>query len=310
MPLPKPNNNESEDDFIQRCMGNDEMVDEYDEASQRRAVCQSLWDRNKEKTMPKSNERKIIKAREFKLEDEGKIKLIFGTMNVIDHDGDVTIPGAIGSPQKVRISAYNHSSWNSTLPVGKGIVYESGEDMVFEGSFFLNTQLGKDTYETIKSMDDLQEYSYGFDITEAGFGEFENQSVRFLKGLKIYEVSPVLLGAGIGTRTLDIKSIDPITFIPECLEAKSIQYADHAKLIRDIVNGFVKRTQSIAELRVKEEKNPVSDKNVEVLSSIVDSMKSLINEFNQLLITEEDNKEIAEQTLKLFEQIELREVLK
>ena len=41
MPIPKPNSNESEKDFIQRCMANDKMQ-EYD-VDQRFAVCQDAF---------------------------------------------------------------------------------------------------------------------------------------------------------------------------------------------------------------------------------------------------------------------------
>ena len=46
MPLPKPNEGENQDDFIARCMGNDNMQ-EYDQ-KQRLAICFSQW-KNKEK---------------------------------------------------------------------------------------------------------------------------------------------------------------------------------------------------------------------------------------------------------------------
>ena len=55
-------------------------------------------------------------------------------------------------------------------------------------------------------MGDLQEWSYGFDIVKAKSGQFEERDVRFLEKLLVHEVSPVLLGAGIGTRTLSAKS--------------------------------------------------------------------------------------------------------
>ena len=38
MPIPKPNNNESEKDFLDRCMA-DEVMQEYDD-KQRYAVCE------------------------------------------------------------------------------------------------------------------------------------------------------------------------------------------------------------------------------------------------------------------------------
>jgi hypothetical protein len=49
MPVPKPKSGESKDDFLDRCMGDDKMVDEY-EQDQRYAICMSKWeDKNESK---------------------------------------------------------------------------------------------------------------------------------------------------------------------------------------------------------------------------------------------------------------------
>ena len=42
MPIPKPNNNETEKEFIQRCMADSKMTEEYD-VDQRYAVCQDTF---------------------------------------------------------------------------------------------------------------------------------------------------------------------------------------------------------------------------------------------------------------------------
>ena len=152
--------------------------------------------------------RKTLQGKSLQIKqegEEGRFSAVFATLNVIDHDGDVILPGAIESGQKVRISAYNHSSWGDALPVGKGVVTEQGEQLIVDGQFFLDTQSGAETYKVVKNLDDLTEYSFGFDITDAEFGQKDGKDVQFIKGLNIFEVSPVLLGAGIGTRTLDIK---------------------------------------------------------------------------------------------------------
>jgi ATP-dependent Clp endopeptidase proteolytic subunit ClpP len=47
MPLPSPNEDESHDDWIERCMGNSNMNEEFPESDQRHAVCQSIWDEDK-----------------------------------------------------------------------------------------------------------------------------------------------------------------------------------------------------------------------------------------------------------------------
>lgn len=45
MPVPKPRKNESEENYVNRCMSNETMVDEYDQ-KQRAAICHSTWRTN------------------------------------------------------------------------------------------------------------------------------------------------------------------------------------------------------------------------------------------------------------------------
>lgn len=45
MPLPTPDEGEGHDDFISRCMGDDNAVEEFPDESQRRAVCERQWEK-------------------------------------------------------------------------------------------------------------------------------------------------------------------------------------------------------------------------------------------------------------------------
>jgi len=135
--------------------------------------------------------------------EAGQVKAAFATLNVIDMDGDVTLPGAFANGEPVRIAAWQHN-WG-VLPVGKGTIGEENNQAVLNGQFFLDTNAGKEHYLTIKALGDLQEWSYGFDVVDYELGKFNGQDVRFLKKLKVHEVSPVMLGAGIDTQTLYIK---------------------------------------------------------------------------------------------------------
>jgi hypothetical protein len=150
---------------------------------------------------------KSLRGVEIKDADKGQVTAVFSRFNVIDHDGDVTLPGAFDDNTPVRISAYGHASWGSALPVGKGVVRSTGSEAILDGEFFLNTTHGRDTFEVVKEMGELQEWSYSVEPTKHSFGEFEGQRVQFLEKLKgPQEISPVLAGAGIGTRTLTVKS--------------------------------------------------------------------------------------------------------
>lgn len=151
---------------------------------------------------------KALSRVEIKDAAKGEVEAVFSTFGVIDHDGDVTDPGAFQHGAKVLISAYNHQSWGGALPVGKGRIEVGPQGAVLKGQFFMNTQQGRDTFETVKALSEegLGEWSYGFDVEESEDGQHEGKSARVLKKLKVYEVSPVLRGAGVGTTTLTVKS--------------------------------------------------------------------------------------------------------
>lgn len=49
MPLPKPQPDEAKKDFLDRCMGDKLMNNEYPDSKQRYAICNSLWDKKEQK---------------------------------------------------------------------------------------------------------------------------------------------------------------------------------------------------------------------------------------------------------------------
>lgn len=44
MPIPIPNTDELETEYMRRCMADDYMLGEYDDNGQRFAVCQTTWE--------------------------------------------------------------------------------------------------------------------------------------------------------------------------------------------------------------------------------------------------------------------------
>jgi HK97 family phage prohead protease len=136
--------------------------------------------------------------------EQGAVTAIFSTFNVIDKDGDVTLPGAFEDGAAVRISAWGHQWYE--LPVGRGAIKAEEDRALLEGRFFMDTAHGLDTYRTVKGLAELQQWSYGYDVLESADGPFNGQQVRFLKKIQVHEVSPVMLGAGIDTGTLDVKA--------------------------------------------------------------------------------------------------------
>lgn len=193
--------------------------------------------------------------------DKGLVTAVFATFGVKDHDGDVTLPGAYVDGAEVRMSAWNHGSWQDALPVGKAVIRQDDEKAWFEGEYFLKTQAGREHFEVAKGLAELQEYSYGYDILEAEPGVHEGESVQFLKRMKVHEVSQVLLGAGIGTRTLAVKGRD-------------MKFSDHAESVVTDVDALIERAAEVKAMRLAKGKD-MGEQSQGLLTSLDASLKRL-----------------------------------
>ncbi len=143
---------------------------------------------------------------EFKVDsdgvDTGAFRAVFATLDVVDHDGDITVKGAFPEGQEVIVEPWNH---DYQLPVGKATIHEDDERAWVDGTFLLNTSGGRDHYETVKALGPLTEWSYTFRIIDGTSEERNGERVRVLRKLDVAGVSPVTRGAGLGTGTIAIK---------------------------------------------------------------------------------------------------------
>jgi hypothetical protein len=137
----------------------------------------------------------------------GEFTAEFATLDVIDHDNDVTRPGAFQDGQETLIESWNHNY--GQLPVGKGVIHEKDDKAIVEGQFFLDTQAGLEHYRVVKALGPLQEWSYTFEVEKSSQGQFEDQDVQFLEKLDVWGIAPVTRGAGIDTGTVEIKGAKP-----------------------------------------------------------------------------------------------------
>lgn len=139
---------------------------------------------------------------EFKAGDdapEGSLRAVFSTFDVADRDGDIVRASAFKDGQEVPM-VWAHD-WSK--PVGKGVVRVEKSRAVFDGQFFLGTSWGRDAYESVKQMGSLQEYSWGFRVTET---QPNKQIPGYdITAAEVFEVSPVLVGANQYTETLAVK---------------------------------------------------------------------------------------------------------
>lgn len=142
-------------------------------------------------------------------EEKGSVEAVFSVYNNVDSDGDVVVPGAVKSGfANNQVPMVFAHKWDQ--PIGKGVIEEKEDSAVFKGSFFMETEAGKEAYNLVKSMGDLQQWSFGFRVNDSEVGKVQKDDsetqARFLKDLTVYEVSPVLVGANQETYTLAIKT--------------------------------------------------------------------------------------------------------
>ena len=216
-------------------------------------------------------EHKSFTGMELKAEKPGSFTARIATLDVIDKDGDVTIPGAFPAGKTILISAYQHGSWSGGLPVGKGVIREAGSDVFVDGEFNLKTDTGREHYETVKFAPDLQEWSYGFTVKDKELDtEWNGNSVRrVLKKLDVFEASPVLRGAGMNTGTVNIKS-----------DNEGATYADQSEDLLTRIRDWLERSKSLSDLRRKQGKalaiSPVNRDRVEALLKEIGTLSAEI----------------------------------
>jgi hypothetical protein len=140
--------------------------------------------------------------------DKGEIEAKVATLEVIDKDGDIIRKSALPKAATVAMSAWGHDAVWGARPAGSGKLRTEGKHLVFDGRAFLTTWNGKETFETLKQYPEA-EWSFGFRITgweEPTDDERKQGAWRVITKMEAFEVSPVLIGAGLETGTRSLKS--------------------------------------------------------------------------------------------------------
>lgn len=236
-------------------------------------------------------------------EAEGKVSAVFSVFNEIDSDGDVVLPKSIrsGYGDKGVVMCWGHD-WKQII--GKGKISQDADQAVFEGEFNMNTTAGKEAYETVKAMGDIQQWSFGFEVNDSERGLFtkdggEEVEVRYLKDVKVWEVSPVLVGANQNTHTLAVKNKDPEDEYDEMEtefeEVKDIglRFTDEVDNLLIKMTALLKRAKELTALRLGKDKT-LSNESAEALESLKDALQDMHQDIDTLLRVGSDNVEIVE----------------
>ena len=263
--------------------------------------------------MSEQKEWKAITDPIFTDEVEGKVEAVFSVFNSVDSDGDVVLPNSIksGYGDKGVAMVWGHD-WKDVI--GRGEIVQDNDKAVFKGQFIMDTERGREAYNTVKAMGDLQQWSFGYEVLDSENGTFAKDGqaevdVRYLKDLKVWEVSPVLVGANQQTHTLAVKEQQEDTTTKEAPKESGKRFTDE---IADVLNALVSvtnRAKELTALRLKKDKL-LSKESTEALQTLADEIQEVYNNIDEMLslaseevvVEEDDNLEVYE-TLKETQEV-------
>jgi HK97 family phage prohead protease len=240
MPMPKPKKDETKDEFIERCMGDSVMNEDYPDNDQRYAVCLSQWEKEKDSKEPE-REIRIFDLDSIELRDgegdEGSYleghAAVYGKKSE-DMGGwrEIIDPGFFTPVLKDDVrSLIDHES-RLILGRTKSGTLELTED---EKGLFTRTSLPETTYandlKIVVKRGDVSQMSFAFLIDypkgqswevdgkevdegaafDAMFDKKKHDILRHLvKAKRLYDVSPVTYPAypqtDVKVRALEYKS--------------------------------------------------------------------------------------------------------
>ena len=305
MPIPKPNTNESRQDFITRCMGDDTMASEYTDSDQRLAVCTNEYDSNKEDST--QNDEKHIRAVE---ETDDSYIIEFGkskpnSEETVDEMASKEESEKESLEIKSSIKAYHDDEEDKDYGTfeGYGSVFgnkDLGNDVIERGAFLKSLKRRKPQnvkllYQHKSDMpigvfDEIREDDHGLVVkgrlalkTQAGAEAYELLKMGALDGLSIgfrvnpKEVSYDKRGNRRIIKEVDLMEVSLVTF-PMNPQATVRSVKGEEISIREWENGMrdaFSLSRSEAKMAAKAVTDAFGQRDVDTNAELVDAIKNL-----------------------------------
>lgn len=206
MPIPKPNPNQTQTDFMQMCMGDKMMNKDYTDQKQRLAVCQSQWDKSqksKDSFLP-DIERRSFRVADLRVavdpagKEPPKLQGYAAVFNQLSEDlggfREQIAPGAFKNTlanDDIR-ALFNHDP-NMVLGRNKAGTLRAREDqngVAFEVDV-PDTQCGRDLLVSVKR-GDISQCSFAFTTNSDTWNNGADGTVtRTLNDVTCMDLSPV-----------------------------------------------------------------------------------------------------------------------
>ena len=200
MPIPVPQQNETKDEFIQRCMSDETMLAEYSDEAQRYAICLAQWE-GRRSSAPQ-REIRMAEIRALEPADDGEMivegrAVVYESPTVMyEIDGvkyyEVIARGALeGADLRDVPFKYNHS--NSVMVMArtrnKTLELIPDDHGLLVRARLANTTAGRDLYELIRR-GDVDKMSFAFTVDKDEYDR-NTRTRRILRFKRIWDVSAV-----------------------------------------------------------------------------------------------------------------------
>lgn len=217
MPLPKPQDDESQTQFINRCMANETMREDFPNSEQRLGVCFSQWRGGSKDTMTEKLFGQAIELKTDDIEESGAFVGYGSVFNDLDSYRDQVAPGAFKNSLKAKMPKllWQH---DSREPIG--VYKEAKEDdrgLYVRGQLNLDVQRAREAHSLLRSgaveglsigfvtlKDELDDKKEIRTLTEVDLWEVSLVTFPALQSAKIEAVKEQLAAGGIpGKRALE-----------------------------------------------------------------------------------------------------------
>jgi len=217
MPIPKPYGNESQDEYMKRCMSDSTMRAEYS-TNQRTAVCMATFKGKGENMVEEATENQETDEQDISEEESTQTKYLYSDFEIKmpdedeederykgtfsgyasifgnkDLGNDVVVRGAFkDSLRKKRAKNIKFLYMHKTdEPIGVFTkIDEDDRGLQVEGRLALGTQRGKEVYELMK-MGAIDGLSIGYKVDAKGYSYDDRSRRRKLKEVDLMEISAV-----------------------------------------------------------------------------------------------------------------------
>jgi hypothetical protein len=159
----------------------------------------------------------------------GQVTAILAELDKVDHDGDLYTAETFTEGAELAISPYNHSTmYGTTIPVGKGVLHVEQSYIWVEAQYFLENESAREAFTVVKQMGASQQWSWGFKSVDAEPILMGERQVNLIKKAEVFEASPVVRGASIGSRTMTAKEAEA-----QAAAAAILRQYDVRRLVRE-----------------------------------------------------------------------------